>query len=97
MIDTLTIDDFRPLIGQPLRLRFGDQTQTADVLSLSEHGTGQEGARKPFSLVIRSGPRDRFWPQGIYTLDHPGHGALDLFMVPIGPDDAGMRYEINFG
>lgn len=97
MIKTLLIDDFRSLVGTQLELRFGDQSQAGQVLSVSEHATHKKQARTPFSLIIRSGPRDRFWPQGIHRLVHPDHGELDLFMVPIGPDDAGMRYEINFG
>jgi hypothetical protein len=34
--------------------------------------------------------------RGIYRLHHPARGALDLFMVPLGPDACGMRYEIVF-
>jgi hypothetical protein len=35
-------------------------------------------------------------PQGIQRLSHAELGELDLFLVPIGPDAQGMRYEAAF-
>jgi uncharacterized protein DUF6916 len=46
-------------------------------------------------VVLLAG-RALLLPQGIYRLYHPARGALDLFMVPLGPDPHGMRYEIVF-
>jgi len=46
--------------------------------------------------VILLAAHELLLPQGIYRLHHPTHGALDLFMAPIGPDARGMRYEIIF-
>lgn len=48
-----------------------------------------------FSLVFR-GPRTSHLPQGTYTLEHEKLGNLDLFLVPLGPDPAGMRYQAIF-
>ena len=52
--------------------------------------------RVPFSLIFR-GPRTPVLPQCIYTLAHAQLGTFDLFLVPIGPDADGMRYEAVFG
>jgi hypothetical protein len=35
-------------------------------------------------------------PQGIYKLENEKLGALEIFLVPIGPDEKGMRYEAIF-
>jgi hypothetical protein len=35
-------------------------------------------------------------PQGIYRLELPERGHAELFVVPIGPDGDGMRYEAVF-
>jgi uncharacterized protein DUF6916 len=33
----------------------------------------------------------------IHRVEHEELGALDVFLVPIGPDQAGMCYEAVFG
>jgi len=42
------------------------------------------------------GPEGVPLPQRIYRMEHPDIGAFDLFVVPIRPDDKGMRYEAVF-
>jgi hypothetical protein len=46
-------------------------------------------------LSSRRRPHDLL-PQRIYRLEHDELGALDLFLVPIGRDDSGVRYEAVF-
>jgi hypothetical protein len=53
------------------------------------------GHRAPFSIVFR-GPPAPVLPQRIYPLEHAGIGVFELLLVPIGPDDGGMRYEAVF-
>jgi hypothetical protein len=48
-----------------------------------------------FSLYFY-GPGDILVPQATYTFDHERMGALDLFIVPIGRDERGYRYEVVF-
>lgn len=50
------------------------------------------GSRVPFSLLFR-GQLDPVLSQGIYRMTHADLGALELFLVPIGPDTESMRYE----
>lgn len=52
--------------------------------------------RQPFSLLFRS-PDGTSVPQAGYPVEHPGLGEFDLFVVPLGPDAGGMRYEAVFG
>ena len=62
---------------------------------------GAEGAaaapsrRRPFSLIFRA-PGGVYLPQRIYALEHPTLGRLMLFLVPLGPDQGGMRYQAVF-
>lgn len=52
--------------------------------------------RQPFALLFRE-PAGAMIPQGTYPVDHPALGTFDLFVVPLGPDAGGMRYEAVFG
>jgi hypothetical protein len=54
-----------------------------------------EGARQPFTLLFH-GVFDPWLPQAIYPFDHPALGEFDMFIVPVGPDEVGMRYEAVF-
>jgi hypothetical protein len=45
-----------------------------------------------FSLLFH-GPAEPWWPQGIFRVEHADLGTEDVFLVPLGPDDRGMRYE----
>ncbi|HYA37228.1 MAG TPA: hypothetical protein VEI74_03015 [Candidatus Methylomirabilis sp.] len=64
----------------------------AEVLGSRHDGPGR---RVPFSLVFR-GPLEPVLPQRIYRLEHGGLGTLEIFLVPLGPDKDGMRYEAVF-
>ncbi|QOC22938.1 hypothetical protein IC757_01885 [Wenzhouxiangella sp. AB-CW3] len=96
MLDQLTLEDFTPLIGQTIAIRFGDNLHNAVVVQCQPGSGGRPGKRQPFSVIVRCGEPNRYWPQGIHTLVHPENGELELFLVPIGPDETGMRYEITF-
>lgn len=96
MLEKLTLEDFESIRGRPLTLRFGDQTQTGVVIQAHTVAGGRPDSREPFSVILRSGSSDSYWPQGAYILEHPDHGELELFMVPVGPDDEGMCYELSF-
>ena len=64
-------------------------------------GQGNLGAAADRGLVIlavvlRENGARRMLPQGMFRFEHPVHGTLDLFTVPIGPDGVGACYEIIF-
>ena len=96
MLQDLTPTSFEAHLGTPFRVHFGGESPLELVLCevgrLEEH----DGPRKqPFSAIFR-GPRNGILPQRIYRVEHDGLGTLDLFLVPIGPDALGMRYEAVF-
>jgi hypothetical protein len=55
----------------------------------------EHGGMERFSLFLL-GPGDIHLPQHTYTLEHPSMGELELFVVPVGRDDRGFRYEVVF-
>ena len=48
--------------------------------------------------TVLSSPAEarRFLPQGTYPMEHETLGRLEVFLVPLGPDAQGMRYEAVF-
>jgi hypothetical protein len=59
-------------------------------------GRGPDGQeRMQFSVIFR-GTAEPVLPQGTYQLTHAQLGELELFIVPIGADAEGVRYEAAF-
>jgi hypothetical protein len=52
--------------------------------------------RVPFSLLFHAG-RATTMSQQTCTLSHPELGSFALFLVPLGPDAEGARYEAVIG
>jgi hypothetical protein len=100
MLGTFTVGTFAPRIGETFQLRLDASTvletrlAEAQELGAGSHGA-RPGSRTPFSLVFR-GPARPVLPQQIYRMEHEEIGNFDLFLVPIGPDAEGMRYEAVF-
>jgi hypothetical protein len=99
MLETFAIGTFAPHLGETFRIQAEDSPWT-EVTLIEATALGQdmasEGLRPPFSIVFR-GSRDRVLPQRTYRVKHEAIGEFDLFLVPIGPDREGMRYEAVFG
>lgn len=98
MLESLTISDFAPRVGERFRIGAtedgaGHDAELVEVTPVGDGG-GPSG-RAPFSLVFR-GPAGAVLPQRIYPVEHPQLGSLDIFLVPIGADAAGVRYEAIF-
>ncbi len=96
MLDKLTSADFASYLHQTFRIRLeGLESMETELIEVTELGEVAPGRRRAFSLVFR-GPRQMVLPQRIYPVEHEVMGTLDLFLVPIGPDQIGMRYEAIF-
>ena len=90
---------FADFVGTWFRVTWGaDETAELELISATaSRKAGVSGAaREPFSLVFRAKSRQFYLPQAMYLFQHERHGALDLFIVPIGPDEIGMRFEAVF-
>jgi hypothetical protein len=85
MLDTLTLEDFRPLLHDRFRIA-PDDAPAFEVELVEVTGIPREpGGRAPFSLVFRGGPNPPL-PQRIYRVEHEKLGELDVFLVPIAVD-----------
>ncbi len=110
-LESLTADDFRVAKGSKFELIM-ELAQTGrpaefrlELADVSEvPGERSASFRKPFSVLFH-GPVGPALPQGTYRLQHDQLGVLELFLVPLGPDQppepgespSAMRYEAVFG
>jgi hypothetical protein len=99
---SLTADDFAAHLATVFRLQTGGEPLPIELVEVQRASyagkpaaVGPAGRGEPFTLLFR-GPRSPYAPQGIHHLEHDQLGTLEIFLVPIGPDDAGMRYEAVF-
>lgn len=91
-------DRFEACLGDTFTIEMeGGESVEATLADVSDRGDApSDGERdRAFSLVFR-GPDEARIPQGIHRLRHPELGEMDLFLVPVGPDDEGARYEAVF-
>lgn len=99
--DWLTYDDFAGREGESFTASVGGETLVPLVLveateSALAGGAGPEGQeRRQFNLVF-AGPAAPVHPQGTYLVTHADLGELELFLVPLGADEQGARYEAAF-
>lgn len=92
----LTLETFAPHVNESFRLSQDDDSLDVTLISAEAHRSqGSEAPRSGFSLLFR-GPHDPVLPQQVYRLEHEALGAMELFVVPVGPDAEGMRYEVIF-
>jgi hypothetical protein len=96
-LDTVTVEDFAPAVGESFSLDAGQAGQLELELRAAVPAShpGPEGTRHPFTLEFR-GPAEPMLPQSIYRLETDTLGELEFFIVPVGRDDAGTAYEAVF-
>jgi hypothetical protein len=98
MLETFTVETFQPHVGQPFRVIVDESRQMVTLLSeVSPWGHAEAASRPriPFSLTFHAKP-DAQIPQDIYRIESEVMEPFDCFLVPIGPDAGGMRYEAVF-
>jgi len=97
MLETFTLSMFAPHLGKKFAIRL-DEAKRLELELIETNalgGNGTTGGRAPFSLIFR-GPKDSLLPQRIYPFEHEALGAFSIFIVPIGVDEKGLRYEAVF-
>ncbi len=102
MLETFTVETFSRHLGETFRLDIGQSAPLElELIQVTDQGresakrTDGSGLRAPFSILFR-GPGNVLLPQRIYPLEHDEIGSVDIFLVPVGPDQAGQRYEAVF-
>jgi hypothetical protein len=95
-LSELTRSSFEPLLHARFALRLPEQSLELELIELKSLGSARASHREPFSLIFR-GPREHWFRQGTYPVQHPKLGTQALFLVPVGPDAAGMmQYQAIF-
>ena len=96
MLDQLSAADFETLPEGRLALVHGERRILLEVAAIRPLPARAKRPVPPFALLLRDNGARSSLPQGTFRYEHPVHGALDLFTVPIGPDSKGMCYEVIF-
>jgi hypothetical protein len=86
------------LFEQAMNSRFeieipGQGRQSLELIALTRYPSNPKVSA--FSALFR-GPLDRPFGQGSYSVGHEQMGQVDLFLVPVGREADGMRYEAVF-
>jgi hypothetical protein len=96
MLQDLTPASFEAHLGTPFRIHYGGPSPLEAVLYEVKAHEPHPGPRaQPFSVYFRAAGPGAL-PQRIYPVEHEHMGKLEIFLVPIGPDAQGMRYEAVF-
>ena len=93
MLDLLRCEDFEAHLHSAFDMTAGGATTPLELIAVARLPQPAV-TRQPFSLLFRGGTTVR--PQGIYHLSRVGVGSFEVFLVPIGKDDSGVRYEAIF-
>ena len=94
MIEELTRDAFAENLNTTLTVNLGqDGAIRMDLVEVSK--LREAGRQRMYSLLFR-GPLEQPLQQGIYRFKHARLGEFDLFLVPVGKEADGMRYEAVF-
>lgn len=91
---TLTVEDFERHSGESFTLTAADRAIALKLASVERLGQAlREGGAFSLQFHAPAGPILR---QAIYPLHHPALGTLELFIVPIKPENGVNRYEAVF-
>lgn len=94
MIEQWTRDVFAQYVHTPFQVHpAGRPPVSLELVELTDAASAPE--TESFSLHFR-GPTSAFLGQGMFRFKHEQMGAADLFIVPIGRDQAGYYYEAVF-
>lgn len=100
MAEDLTKSRFETIADKRFRVGSeGGHSIEVELIEVSPLATdasvATEGQRAAFSLLFR-GPAATPLAQGTYLFEHSEVGKIELFIVPVGEDDAGRSYEAIF-
>ena len=94
VLRTLTAADFEPQRGMNFMLTAPDRELALELIEVRRLGQAMR-AGGAFSLLFAT-PPGAIMPQGIYPVAHPTLGRLELFVVPLGPRNGAIEYEVIF-
>jgi hypothetical protein len=93
---SVTQETFAPHLGSGFALALCDGILELELCAVEALRASQNAPRAPFALRFRTRSVTGHLPQRIYALVHPVLGTFEIFLVPLGADATGMRYEAVF-
>ena len=104
MLNKLTSADFSPLLNQTFKIHYhstkileAQLVLEVELIEVTDYAGKSMGSsrRRPFTILFRAA-KDTILQQAVYKLEHDKMGTLELFLVPIMPDEKGSLYESVF-
>ncbi len=100
-IENLTLEHFSPRVGEVFEIVLDDGAVVPVTLfeatALPDRDyPGRDPNRRAFQIKFRQPSGPGFLPQRIYPLRNTVLGVIEIFLVPIGPDAEGFRYQALF-
>ncbi len=96
-LSQLSVEDFSAFLNKKLKIKFDENhILEAELIAARQFNNYSPLERKPFSLVFRTDQKTDYFMQAIYILIHPEKNEIPLFLVPLGLDAEGMKYEAVF-
>ena len=93
-LGTLSAGDFEARLNDAFRLPMPTGEVALKLAEVSRLGASKRpGGAFSLAFLAPAGP---VLPQAIYPVVHPALGTLEIFLVPLGPGNGGMRYEAVF-
>jgi len=93
---TVTQEMFDAHRGETFVMRASaDAAVDVELLETEPLSTPAGAVRTSFLVRFRAADK-RVLPQRIYALEHPVMGTMEIFLVPVGADAVGMRYDAVF-
>jgi hypothetical protein len=95
LTNPFTYERFQRLLNQGFTVSGGDIRATLRLIEVEVHPRGVRPAqlRDPFSLVFRASSGETL-PAGIYAVEQPTLGRVEMFLTPVSPDSS--IYEAAF-
>ena len=99
-LDELTSADFAAHLHDVFRAQWAGiepvELELDRVKDLNPATAARPDGRRPFSIEFLGPLSSQYLPQHIYHLEHAQVGVLEVFLVPLGPEQGRMRYEAIF-
>jgi hypothetical protein len=89
----LTKDAFAENLNSKFKITFESGAVELELIEVVEAVFTPK--QQQFSLFFR-GPLEYFLQQATYRMEHESLGEIDLFIVPVGREADGFRYEAVF-
>ncbi|HVN01525.1 MAG TPA: hypothetical protein VMT68_15055 [Caulobacteraceae bacterium] len=93
----LQFESFNPHLNSTFVLQLGESTIDLTLTEAAKTPVRVYPGmmREPFSLIFKSAS-PVVLPQRLYPFQHPAMGRLDIFIVPIAREPAGVVYQAVF-